>query len=320
MPQLIGPPLRAAGRPAGSHQSSWWPPRRAAEEAQIRRWTAVLAAQDALVRVPQHRCVDEALAWVAGELIDTFGFDRVMALRLDGGCLHIRDTRFRGHPELALAAHRHAETWPIELHPHSLETEMLRRRAPALVLDPIGDDQAWQPIVAQLDTDAYVACPIVVAGRAVATLHADAYFSGRRVDEVDRDVMAIFAQVCSLVLERALLAEELTGLRAAVQASAQHLAGLAALTGAPEAAVSTSPVGKAIGGHRPQSYLDAARLTPRETEILRLMAAGATGPEIAQRLVVSPGTVKTHAKHILRKLGASNRAEAVARFLGPDAD
>jgi DNA-binding NarL/FixJ family response regulator len=45
------------------------------------------------------------------------------------------------------------------------------------------------------------------------------------------------------------------------------------------------------------------------------MAAGETNVGIAAKLVISEGTVKSHVKHILRKLRAVNRAEAVARFM-----
>jgi DNA-binding NarL/FixJ family response regulator len=52
-------------------------------------------------------------------------------------------------------------------------------------------------------------------------------------------------------------------------------------------------------------------LTPRETEVLRLVAAGCTNTEIAARLLLSEATVKTHIKHTLSKLGLNNRAQAV---------
>ena len=54
-------------------------------------------------------------------------------------------------------------------------------------------------------------------------------------------------------------------------------------------------------------------LSPRELEVLRLMAAGLSNREIAVRLVVSPGTVKTHVHHICGKLGVSNRTQAVVK-------
>jgi len=54
-------------------------------------------------------------------------------------------------------------------------------------------------------------------------------------------------------------------------------------------------------------------LSERELEVLRLMAQGATNQAIAEELVITVGTVKSHINHILGKLGAHNRTEAVAR-------
>jgi DNA-binding CsgD family transcriptional regulator len=53
-------------------------------------------------------------------------------------------------------------------------------------------------------------------------------------------------------------------------------------------------------------------LTARELQVLTLLAAGASNPEIAAGLVVSRRTVSTHVEHILAKLGVSSRAEAAA--------
>ncbi len=61
--------------------------------------------------------------------------------------------------------------------------------------------------------------------------------------------------------------------------------------------------------------LELARLrelTPRESEILALVAGGASTRQIAGRLVISEKTVKTHVQNILRKLGAASRLEAAA--------
>ena len=53
-------------------------------------------------------------------------------------------------------------------------------------------------------------------------------------------------------------------------------------------------------------------LTPREAEVLSLVARGYTNREIAAALVISVKTASVHVSHILRKLGAPNRLEAAA--------
>jgi DNA-binding NarL/FixJ family response regulator len=54
-------------------------------------------------------------------------------------------------------------------------------------------------------------------------------------------------------------------------------------------------------------------LTPRETEILRLVARGETNREIAGRLILAVGTIKVHVEHILDKLGVTDRTQAAVR-------
>jgi len=54
-------------------------------------------------------------------------------------------------------------------------------------------------------------------------------------------------------------------------------------------------------------------LTSRETDVLRLIAAGKPNQRIARELVVTLDTAKKHVSHLLSKLGAANRTEAVTR-------
>jgi PAS domain S-box-containing protein len=56
-------------------------------------------------------------------------------------------------------------------------------------------------------------------------------------------------------------------------------------------------------------------LSPREREVLALLARGLTGEQIADRLVLSPETVRTHIRNAREKLGASTRVEAVTMAL-----
>jgi LuxR family maltose regulon positive regulatory protein len=67
------------------------------------------------------------------------------------------------------------------------------------------------------------------------------------------------------------------------------------------------------GSPRPQPGGLVEPLTPRELEVLQLIALGKTNPDIARQLIVSPGTVKAHTASIYRKLAVANRTEAVAR-------
>ena len=72
-------------------------------------------------------------------------------------------------------------------------------------------------------------------------------------------------------------------------------------------------LGRFLERHRAE--LGRQRLTPRELQVLQLAAQGNIGREIAERLVVSPATVKSHFEHIYEKLGVRDRAAAVAQAL-----
>jgi DNA-binding NarL/FixJ family response regulator len=65
-------------------------------------------------------------------------------------------------------------------------------------------------------------------------------------------------------------------------------------------------------GARPgRAPAELSELTPREREVMGLVAAGLSNAEIAERLVVTPATAKTHVSRARRKLGARDRAQLV---------
>jgi DNA-binding NarL/FixJ family response regulator len=72
-------------------------------------------------------------------------------------------------------------------------------------------------------------------------------------------------------------------------------------------------VGLGMTVFQPQSDGAAVVLSPREREVLDLIAAGSTNREIADALHLSPHTIHEHTSSLYRKLGARNRADAVQR-------
>jgi PAS domain S-box-containing protein len=80
---------------------------------------------------------------------------------------------------------------------------------------------------------------------------------------------------------------------------------------------SLAGIGYEIGGFlsRRRGELSPSRLTPRELEVLQLAGRGFSAPMIAEQLVVSAATVRTHFDNIYRKYGVSDRASAVAKAL-----
>ena len=69
------------------------------------------------------------------------------------------------------------------------------------------------------------------------------------------------------------------------------------------------------GNHNHPTGRRTRSLSPREREVLGLLARGLTGEQIAERLMLSPETVRTHIRNAREKLGASTRVEAVTMAL-----
>ncbi|MDT5117646.1 MAG: hypothetical protein QOE04_2843 [Mycobacterium sp.] len=205
-----------------------------------------------------------------------------------------------------------------------LESEMVRRGVPILVRDPQSNPRVHPELVAVTKTAGYVAAPVSTWGRPIGLLHADHSTDGPVVHEVDRDVLAMFAEGLGVAFERNLMMERLQAMRRAADEHLRTATALAddftldvmARAGSASAPVehllqTSDPLRDPTFGHAGGNLRD---LTAREIDVLHGMAAGQTNAQVALSLFVAEGTVKSHVKHILRKLGAANRTDAVAKY------
>ena len=260
---------------------------------------------------------DELLAKVCEAVVHSCGFDRAMLSRVEDSTWRPWKSYALGDrtPERTFRAWM--ETTPeIPLEHMLLESEMVRRHAPAMVSESELDGRVFRPMVDASRLKSYVAAPLMPTGRVIGFLHAD--YEDSVVDELDRDILWAFAEGFGQIFERAVLLGRLRDqreqVRQAMETVEQVLDDLASAEIELAAGSRTSPAPRRLPSPTPGSRIDSL-LTPRELEVLALMATGATNSRIAEQLVISDGTVKSHVKRILRKLRAANRAEAIARYL-----
>jgi DNA-binding CsgD family transcriptional regulator len=253
------------------------------------------------------------------------GFDRAMVSRIEDSTWVVE--RFYSEKESAWAdeINEIAQRTPQQLSPALFEADIVRRRMPLLVAQAQHEARVSPALAQATKSESYVAAPIMPDGRVIGFLHADRYFQGRPVSRFDLELLSQFADQFGQILERTLLLERLDSLRSSVATLTDVLNGTVTDCRSAEIDMSVSAPSSPANVAQPLSAASTAVrsvhptpdsvLTSREVEVLRLMAAGDTNGRIATRLVISEGTVKSHVKHILRKLNAANRAEAVCRWL-----
>lgn len=248
------------------------------------------------------------------------GFDRAFLFRVENAEMVIDSVYFAENPEWAQEFYDLASIERPQLTHQLLETEMIRRRAPVIIRNAATDPRTFKPLVLPVKTTSYVAAPVMPNEKIIGFLHADCYFQGREVDEIDRDTLWSFAEGFGFAVDRAVLIERLRAqrgeVRRLVSATNTVLNDLCdtdlrmTRTTAATASVSSFAASALLA---PESRMGTL-LTRREAEVIALMAEGATNSAIARSLVISQSTVKSHVKHLMRKLRATNRAEAVARY------
>jgi DNA-binding CsgD family transcriptional regulator len=275
------------------------------ELRQVRRVDALERVRDAVRRIGEAASPEAILDRAAADLGTSSAFDRVLISQVRDGllvpsALWIRD----GDADAVLD--ELART-PFRLEYPLVEQEVAQRQDAAVVEVGTSGSRTPRALTETLSWTSYVVVALTLRGATVGLLHADASPGGRAVDALDRELAAVYAEGLAGAFERAALREMLRGHREELGAAVRWMSGrLEGLS----ADADVTPTARRLGA---DATADA--LTRREAEVMRLLVAGQTNRAIAASLVISEGTVKYHVKNILRKLRATSRADAVARYL-----
>jgi DNA-binding CsgD family transcriptional regulator len=260
-------------------------------------------------RVKTATDVSEMLVRSVEEVRVRMGLDACLALRVDGDRITTSATGVLQHAESERLRRRFADG----LRPGSREAEAVRRPETALhprVLElpsALGD---------AIGTGGCVVAPLAPEERAVALL-VGLRDSPLTLDE--QRLLVAYGMAIGAAMEIVVIRMRAAEMRAEMRRSSTTMLALAQEIA--DAPVSL-PEDHGFGWTFPEAgqpvLADAEEwpLTTRERRVAELLVQGRANREIADALILSPETVKSHVSRILRKLGVSNRAEAVARLLG----
>jgi DNA-binding CsgD family transcriptional regulator len=264
-----------------------------------------------------------ALAERAPAAACRMGFSRILFSRIREGNWIACSAWAGEDEEFAQTMVRAGAANPRRLTGQLLENEMVRRSVPILVRNPQSNPRVHPELVAVTNTMSYVAAPVLGWGKPIGLLHADRT-ERPGVYEIDRDVLGMFAEGLGVAFERNLMMDRVQAMRQAADAhlrAANALADDFTLEVMERAGPACAPVERLLQSPEPLQHKTFGQagghlsdLTAREIDVLRGLATGRTNAQIALSLFVAEGTVKSHVKHILRKLGAANRTDAVARY------
>jgi DNA-binding CsgD family transcriptional regulator len=188
-----------------------------------------------------------------------------------------------------------------------------RQRSAIIHASPGGPDE---PMAALLGASTFVVAPVITGSEVRALIHATRELPWT-VDTADTRLLDVVVSAFALIHRREELADRSQHQQQAIYTAARQLVADAetlADSGYPDLGIYEST--------RPQQPLPVQTdpsigklLTPRESDVLELIVAGASNTEIAEQLVITVETVKSHVKRVLRKLGAVNRSEAISLCL-----
>jgi DNA-binding CsgD family transcriptional regulator len=265
-----------------------------------------------VLRLPSVGGLADIVAGAPRLACEACDLDRAMVSHVRDGHIAVATSLNRRDRDQTERFRRLARTVRAELVDAPPELEAVTTQLPVLVSElPRHESPLMQAVLETLEPREYIVAPIVHAGRVVGLIHADRDPSGPRLTEFDAELLWLFATGLGWALRDA--------------AVAHYYDTPSGIAGTPSDVVesrlaslvhdlATGPGGWAEGELPPVLDDRLTALTPREREVLVLLASGASNNAIAATLVVSEATVKTHVRGVLRKLDVANRTEAVACY------
>lgn len=266
----------------------------------MRRSDARDEVQEAVEELAETGSSAAILERAAETLGRSSGFHRVLVSQVDGDRLVPRSFWARSGSSVETA--ELVSGVEIVLRYPLIEAEVVRR-GDAVAVDAAGPRSPAE-LRALFGWSSYVLAPLRLRESPIGLLHAESSGAG----ELDLEIAGIYARGLAAAFERAVLRDTVqrhrNELRAAVTGIGDHLD-----ESPPGLELAPSSVELEASGQERES------LTRRESEILKMLGGGQTNGAIATSLLISESTVKFHVKNILLKLGATSRADAVARHL-----
>jgi LuxR family transcriptional regulator, regulator of acetate metabolism len=239
------------------------------------------------------------------------GFERALVLAIEDD--HVTATLIGALSDPASdALRRRVLAEPLALRPGTAEAELIRHAEGGRP----GAGNAPSLLGAALSLEQFALGAVMPEDRVLALLVLDRH--DPPVDDDDRGAVQLFCTILALSIERLFLRLRMKELSTELRhLTASALAAMQEALGSPVALprdYGAGPVFPAILPAPQSSDRLRELFTPREAQIAGQMVAGRSNREIAAELHLSPETVKGYVGRVLRKLGASNRVDAVSRY------